>query len=127
MGGFASPLSRTAPRGATIGSTWLYFSNNAGRTFVAGPELGRNNVYFGSVLAAPKPATILITRNISPHQELVASFDGGRHWNVVYFGNVSFVHFVSSTEGVALVQPTKGSNQLIMTFDGGYHWFPITF
>ena len=127
MGGFASPLSRTAPRGATIGSTWLYFSNNAGRTFVAGPELGRNNVYFGSVLAAPKPTTILITRNISPHQELVASFDGGRHWNVVYFGNVSFVHFVSSTEGVALVQPTKGSNQLIMTFDGGYHWFPISF
>jgi len=127
MGGFASPLSSAAPRGAALGSTWLYTSDNAGRTFTAGPELGRGNVYFGSVLASPKPTTILITRNISPHQELLASFDGGRHWTVVYFGHVSFVHFVSSTEGVALVQPSKGLNKLIMTFDGGYNWFPIPF
>ena len=127
MGGFASPLSSTAPRGAILGSTWLYVSDNEGRTFTAGPELGRGNVYFGSVLASPKPTTILITRNISPHQELVASFDGGRHWTAVHFGNVSFMHFVSSTEGVALVQPSKGPNQLIMTFDGGYNWFPVPF
>jgi hypothetical protein len=127
MGGYASTLSSTAPRGATLGSTWLYTTDNAGRTFTAGPELGRDNVYFGSVLASPKPTTILITRNISPHQELLASFDGGRHWTAVYFGNVSFMHFVTSAEGVALVRPSKGPNQLIMTFDGGYNWFPIPF
>ena len=127
MGGFAYPLSSTAPRGATLGSTWLYTSDNAGRTFSAGPELGRGNVYFGSVLASPKPTTIFITRNISPHQELLASFDGGRHWRPINFGNVSFMHFVNSTEGVALVQASKGPNELIMTFDGGYNWSPVLF
>jgi hypothetical protein len=127
MGGFAYGLSGTAPRGATLGSTWLYTSDNAGRTFTAGPELARNNVYFGWVLASPKPTTILITRNISPHQELLASFDGGRHWTAVYVGAVDFLQFVSSTEGVALVQPSKGPNQLIMTIDGGYNWIPIAF
>ncbi len=127
MGGFAYPLSSTAPRGATLGSTWLYVSDNAGRTFTAGPELGRVGQYFGPVLASPEPKTILMTRNIAPHQELRASFDGGRHWSVVYFGDVLFLHFVSSTEGLALVQPSKGPNQLIMTYDGGIHWSPVLF
>ena len=127
MGGFASSLSSSAPHGATLGSTWLYVSDNAGRTFTAGPELGRGNVYFGSVLASPKPTTILITGKTPQNQQLLASFDGGLHWTVVYSGNVTFVHFVNSTEGVALVQPSKGPNQLIMTFDGGYNWFPIPF
>ncbi len=126
MGGFASPLSKTAPPGATLGSTWLYVSTNAGRTFTAGPELGQGRVYFGSAIASPKPTTILITRS-SPNQELLASFDGDRHWTVVYFGDVTFMHFVSSTEGVALVQSPKGPNQLIMTFDGGHKWFSIHF
>ncbi|HUZ41979.1 MAG TPA: hypothetical protein VMU68_11395 [Acidimicrobiales bacterium] len=126
MGGFASPLSRTAPRGATLGSTWLYVSDNAGRTFTAGPELSSSDVNFVSVLASPTPSTIFISRGSAPHQELSASFDGGHDWSVVFVGNVSYVHFVSSTEGVALVWPTKGANQLIMTFDGGYHWLPMS-
>lgn len=127
MGGFASPLSPSAPSGAIIGSTWLYVSHDAGRTFTVGPELGHNNVYIGSVLASPTPSTIIITRDIAPHQELLASFDSGRHWTVVYFGSVFLVHFISRTEAIALVQPPKGPNQLIMTFDGGHDWFPISF
>jgi len=127
MGGYASPLSSTAPSGATIGSTWLYTSENAGRTFTARTELARNNVYFGPVLASPKATTILLTRNIAPRQELVASFDAGHHWTAVYFASVYFARFVSTSEGVALVRPSKGPNQLIMTFDGGQHWFPVPF
>ena len=127
MGGFASPLPRTAPSGATIDSTWLYTSENAGRTFSAGAELGKNNVYFGPVLASPKATTILLTRNIAPRQELFASFDGGQHWRAVYMGNVYFARFVSTSEGVALVRWSKGPNQLIMTFDGAQHWFRVPF
>jgi len=127
MGGFASPLSRMAPSGATIDSTWLYASKNAGRTFTARTELARSNVYFGSVLASPTATTILLTRNIAPRQELVASFDGGQHWTTVYFANVYFARFVSTSEGVALVHPSKSPNQLIMTFDGARHWASVPF
>ena len=35
MGGFASPLSHAAPRGATIGSSWLYVSHDGGDRFKA--------------------------------------------------------------------------------------------
>lgn len=127
MGGFASPLSRTAPRGATLGSTWLYVSDNAGRTFTAGPELSLSDANFVSVLASPTPSTIIISRGSAPHQELSASFDGGHRWSVVFVGNVFYVHFVSPTDGVALVGPTKGTNRLLMTFDGGHRWLPISF
>lgn len=126
MGGFASPLSRAAPRGASIDSTWLYISDNAGQNFAAGPELGRSDVNFEWILASPTPSTILIARNYSPHEQMLASFDGGRHWSVVYSGDVSFVRFVSPTEGVALVQSSNDHNQLIITFDGGRHWSPIS-
>ncbi len=127
MGGFASPLSPDAPRGATLGSSWLYFSDNGGKTFTAGPELGADSEYFGSLLASPKPKTILLARNYFPRQELVASFNGGRSWTMVYSGDVTFMRFDSPTEGVAIVETAKGPNQMIMTFDGGYNWFPIYF
>ncbi|MBW4079651.1 MAG: hypothetical protein HIU84_14335 [Acidobacteria bacterium] len=127
MGGFASPLSSAAPRGAAIGSIWLYTSDNAGQTFTAGPELARGSESIGSVLTSPKPTTVLITRTISSNQELLASFDGGHRWRVVYFGNIFFGHFVNPVEGVALVHSTKDTNQMIMTFDGGYNWFPVPF
>ena len=40
MGGFAYPLSKSAPPGATLGSWWLYSSSDGGQSFVAGPRLG---------------------------------------------------------------------------------------
>ncbi len=41
IGGFVGHVAAgSTPRGATSGSTWLYFSDNGGKTFQAGPELG---------------------------------------------------------------------------------------
>ena len=39
MGGFAYPMPTSAPRGATIGSSWLYFSTNGGASFTACGEI----------------------------------------------------------------------------------------
>jgi photosystem II stability/assembly factor-like uncharacterized protein len=58
---------------------------------------------------------------------LLASFDAGRHWSVVYIGYVAFVHFVDANEGFALAQRSRGPNRLIMTFDGGHNWLPVAF
>jgi hypothetical protein len=41
MGGFAYPLSKSAPRGAKLDSIWLYFSSDGGKSFAAGPQVGR--------------------------------------------------------------------------------------
>ncbi|HUC14181.1 MAG TPA: hypothetical protein VMS00_06985 [Acidimicrobiales bacterium] len=48
MGGFAEGLSKSAPKGATLGSSWLYFSTNGGSSFQAGPELGPLGDFFSS-------------------------------------------------------------------------------
>jgi hypothetical protein len=127
IGGFASPLSSATPRGATLGSTWLYESSNSGRTFAPVRELGPSNEYFGPTIAAPRPRTFVITGQNVRRQDLMASFDGGRVWSTVYLGNVAFMRFVSPNEGAALVLSTKGPNQLIMTFNGGYDWLPVAF
>jgi len=84
MGGFASQLSKTAPHGAPLGSTWLYESKNAGRTFTAVKELGLYDEFFGTVIASPSPNSILITEGHSQIDRLLATFDAGRHWSVVY-------------------------------------------
>jgi hypothetical protein len=127
MGGYASPLSRTAPPGATVGSTWLYVSSDAGRTFTAGSELGPDSDFFGPELASPRLGTILTTARTPQNQYLRASFDSGRHWSNVYTGNVTFLRFIGPNEGVALVQRFHGPNRLIMTFDGGRDWLPMPF
>ena len=124
MGGFASPLTSAAPPGAKLGSTWLYRSDNAGRSFTASAELGPDTEYFGPELASPSVRTSLVT---SQGRTLIASFDAGRHWSTVYSGDVMFLHFISSNEGVALVQRPHRPNRLIMTFDGGHEWLPIPF
>jgi len=131
MGGFAYPLSPSAPRGAVLGSSWLYFSSDGGKTFRAGPELGPRQDVFGDVLAAPAPGIILISRSYFGQgdlneQALRASFDGGHHWTVVYRGQLSFLGFTSATQGVGIVQ-SSGTTRMIMTFDGGHHWRPIAF
>jgi hypothetical protein len=127
IGGFASPLTKAAPRGAKLGSTWLYGSDNSGQTFAPVGELGPNSEYFAPTLAIPQPGTLVITGRNVRQQDLLVSFDNGRTWNTVYVGNVTFVHFVSANEGVALVQGSKGPHQLIMTFDGGHDWLPVSF
>lgn len=128
MGGFAYPLSRSAPPGATVGSSWLYFSRNGGRTFEAGPELGTQaNFGFDGILASPSPGVILIGRYVADGQVLAASFDGGDQWTEFYRGQPLFLGFTSSSQGVGIVQSSNGATTMIMTFDGGHHWVPVVF
>ena len=131
MGGFAYQLSKAAPRGATLGSSWLYFSHNGGRSFLPGPELKpvKSFRYFSnSVLASPKPGVLFVNRPVGSgtSEELVASFDGGVHWVTVYAGWPTYLQFASATKGVGIIQST-GSQTMIMTSDGGRHWKPVRF
>jgi hypothetical protein len=129
MGGFAYPLSPSAPHGAKLGSSWLYLSGDGGDTFVAGPELGtQRQGFYGSVLASPSPAAILVGHaGENGGQDLLASFDGGVRWRVVYRGEVTFLGFTSPDQGVAISRPPHGPATMIMTFDGGRRWAPVSF
>jgi hypothetical protein len=127
MGGFAYGLSKSAPRGAKLGSSWLYFSKDGGTTFAAGPELASSAYASYGVLASPTPHTVLIGRSTGNRQDLIASFDGGLHCTVVYHGEPSFVGFTSPRQGVAIVSAANASTTLIMTFDGGHHWAQVAF
>jgi hypothetical protein len=125
MGGFAAPLSPAAPRGARLGSTWLYVSHDAGRTFTAAAELGALGTYFGPV-AEPVPGTILVGRSSASAGELEASFDGGRRWTTVAHGSVVYLGFTTATQGVAITQSASGGHAaLLMSYDGGHSWRTI--
>jgi hypothetical protein len=127
MGGFAYSLSKSAPPGAKLGSSWLYFSDDGGSSFAAGPELGDLGNSFSGVIASPAPAVILIGHQAQSGQaDLLASFDRGVHWSVVYRGQALYLGFTS--QGVAIVGSANGaSTTMIMTFDGGHHWAPVAF
>ncbi len=127
MGGFASPLSRSAPRGATLESSWLYRSSDGGKVFRAGPELARRPSVFFGVLASPRPGVIVLGRGGSGGNELSASFDGGRAWQVVYRGQLTFLGFTTPTQGVGIVQSSPTSTSMIMSYDGGREWRRVTF
>ena len=128
MGGFAYPLSRAAPPGATLGSNWLYGSSDGGRTFTAGPELRPSrDFYDDGVLATPVAGTILMGRTEGSRNELVASFDGGASWTVVERNQPVAVAFTSATQGVGLVQSSNGTTSMIVTSDGGRRWTPVVF
>jgi hypothetical protein len=129
MGGFASPLSSSAPPGAKLGSTWLYFSSNGGQSFQAGPELGQlGGPFFGQVLGSPAPNAIITSRSSGTSNQLVASFNGGHNWNVVFRGNLFYLGFTSPDQGVGLVQSSSASRtSMIMTFDSGHHWSRVNF
>jgi hypothetical protein len=129
MGGFAQGLSSQAPPGAKLGSSWLYFSNDGGNTFVAGSELLWSRYGDYGVLASPAPGVILLGRSAGKGA-LMASFDGGVHWHEVYRAQPFYLGFTSASQGVALVGSplgANGTNTMIMTFDGGHHWARVTF
>jgi hypothetical protein len=134
MGGFAYPLPKSAPRGATIGSSWLYFSTNGGATFKVGREIRpvKANLSFGQfagVLASPRPGVVILSRYVGNAQQLVVSHGSGARWSVVYTGSVSYLSFMSSSEGVGLVSSRNGNQpeNMIMSFDGGQHWRTVSF
>ena len=132
MGGFAYGLSKAAPPGAALQSSWLYFSDNGGTTFTAGPELGLQGDSFGDVLASPIPGAVLLSHAYFGsgdvnEQDLRASFDGGHPWTMVYRGELSYLGFTSPAQGVGIVQSSKATTTMIMTFDGGHHCGLVTF
>ncbi len=133
MGGFASPLSPSAPPGASLGSSWLYFSNNVGASFYHGPELIPIHDSFGPVLAYPEPGTIVMQRAGPGGNALIVSFNFGKSWQVAwhvalprYFSNLVFV---TATDGFALVVsgPSAAGSILISTRDGGRRWTEVNF
>jgi hypothetical protein len=128
MGGFAYPLSSSAPPGAKLGSTWLYVSLDGDKSFTVGPEIGAHLGFLG-VLASPTPGVILAAgQTASGHDELLASFDGGLQWSSAYTGDIAYVGFTSPTQGVAIVRTYQGAaSTMIMTFDGGHHWAAVSF
>lgn len=136
MGGFASALSAHAPKGAKLGSTWLYGSSDGGLSFHPVVQLGAGypgatgaqQVQLGPVAAA-SPGHLFVERYAKSAQ-LLGSFDGGRHWQVVYGGNVSYVGFTSPAQGVAITQPSASAQSpsgMVMTRDGGRHWHRVSF
>jgi hypothetical protein len=127
IGGFGSSVSKSDPRGAALGSTWLYVSANGGNSFHAVRQLAPlGPVTYGGVLASPSPNVFFVSRSSSSDQ-LVGSFDGGQHWSVSYRGGLFYLGFTSSAQGVGLVQGAGAVTSMIMTFDGGHHWAPVKF
>ena len=127
MGGFAFPLPKSAPKGATLGSYWLYFSTNGGKTFSAGPKLGDSGYQFNGIIASPKAGTIFLG---SGSTGLVGSFNGGRSWASSYKGDFFYVGFTSESQGVGLLRTSASnaaSTEMVMTFDAGRHWARVTF
>ena len=132
MGGFAYPLSRSAPPGAKLGSSWLYLSADGGASFRAGPELARNGFGAGAAaggpIASPVPSTILLGRiHGAARWQLIASFDRGLHWSVVANGEPLFIGFTSPGQGVAIMRAANGITSMLMSYDGGRHWAPAGF
>jgi hypothetical protein len=60
-------------------------------------------------------------------RDLIASFDRGAHWTVVYRGQRLFLGFTSPTQGVGIVRSSGSTTTMIMTFDSGHHWTETTF
>jgi hypothetical protein len=135
MGGFASPMPKTAPKGAVIGSSWLYLSKNGGASFTPGPELRpvKENLSFGQysgVLASPEPGVFILSRNVAKGAELIASFNDGRTWSVVSKGDITWftdIDFAGPNRGVAIGQLANHANQMLTTPDGGRRWTPVNF
>lgn len=129
MGGFASPLSKSAPKGATVGSSWLYLSSNGGTSFAAVSELGTNPTdQVGQVLAYPAPGTMLVSRGSYQAQHLAASYDGGHHWYDVYAGgNFTYLGFTTSWQGVSIVSGAHNQTAMIITHNTGHVWSKVSF
>ncbi len=127
MGGFASPLSPSAPRGASLGSQWLYRSNDGGRTF--GPVAPIPSRPFSTLVpvpgvpAVPAPGVIIagggIGANATP--ALLRSVDGGRSWRTVLARPVVQADFPGSRVGYAIV--LSGTTRVaLISRDAGAHW-----
>jgi hypothetical protein len=126
MGGFASPLPNTAPPGATLGSSWLYSSNDGGATFRPVTQLGLLGTSFGD-LVSPAPGVLLVTQSGAHGDDLLQSLDGGTDFAVVYRGVVGALAFATPTHGLAIIEKPSHATAAIKTTDGGRHWTAVRF
>jgi hypothetical protein len=126
MGGFASPLPTTAPPGATLGSSWLYSSNDDGTTFRPVSQLGPLGASFDD-LVSPARGVLLTTQSGTHGEDLLESLDNGMDWAVVYRGVVGALAFATPTQGLALIETPSHRTAAIRTIDGGRHWASVHF
>lgn len=131
MGGFASPLPKAAPPGATLGSAWLYVSSNGGSTFNPVTELAKQGATYGQVLGYPAPGSYFLQGTAHNRPYLRASFDGGQHWSDVYPASVVYLGFTTPAQGVGIVRAqadnVDSATSLVMTYNGGHSWSKVTF
>jgi hypothetical protein len=127
IGGFASPLPAAAPKGAVLGSAWLYESADGGTSWSPVAQLGKRGEFYGEQLAHPTPASYIVSGISQDKPVLEASFDGGRQWSVVYRGSLGYLGFTTATQGVAIAYEPGPSNStyLLMTYDGGRKWSEV--
>jgi hypothetical protein len=105
--------------------TGLYVSADAGTTFKRAHASVPGN---GGQPASPDPSTVVVADGAADGKpELLATFDSGATWSVVYHGAVEALGFTSPTQGIGL---EVGSNaggypqltRFVLTTDGGHHW-----
>ena len=126
IGGYGGYVSPGGPPGAVLNTTWLYLSHDAGATFHAVSQIGRQRFYVVNALAYPEPGVILAATQSGSSGALLASYDDGRHWVTSYRGDVLSISFVTGSQGFAIVMGAKGDS-LVMTVDAGHHWEHVTF
>lgn len=107
--------------GGPPAQTGLFVSDDGGASFgPSGNPLPENT--FGPI-ATPAPGVVVMAVN---GQGLLATFDGGAHWDTVFASAVvqgwAQIGFTSPTQGVAI-----GEGTMLMTFDGGHDWAPVVF
>lgn len=126
IGGVFSQPSPTAPAGAMPGSWWLYVSNDAGSNFYAVRQLHGTNGYF-SALGSPISDVYFFFYDRGAGLELVMSRDGGKNMRTVFRGNVAYLHFMNSTDGVGIAKTRSNASEMIMTHNGGRSWIVQSF
>ncbi len=114
---------------ATPTGVHLYTSSDGGATFTGGAARWPVGDVQG-VAAAPAQPTVVVAGSLSNAggSGLVASFDLGKTWTVVYApkgaGSFSELGFTTPQQGVAITTAGSMSN-LVMTRDGGHTWAPV--
>jgi len=103
----------------------LWFSSDGGSTFQrVAAAVSLSHAWL--VTLSTSGVVVVGGYNTGGSGQLVASFNSGASWTVVYSGvatsTMADLGFTTSTQGIAIV-----GTHLVMTFDGGHHWNPVAF
>jgi hypothetical protein len=129
---FVTPPAKSVPAGWNEGATWLFSSNDSGKSFKPVRQFSSSSkLGFPVVQGLPvvtHSGAILLERlnqgTSNARPQLVRTTDFGRSWRVVIGQGVIQVVFVSSTSGYAVI--VAGSNpqdtSLVRTVNSGTVW-----